>query len=103
MARAARFIREHAADPITVDDVLEAVSISRRTLERRFRQVLGRSPWQEIRRVRIERVKDLLVHTDWPMPKVAEASAFAGAKRLSVIFSEETGVPPTVFRRRHRS
>ena len=44
VAMAVRFIREHAMDPIHVEDVLEAVPLSRRAMETRFRRVLGRSP-----------------------------------------------------------
>jgi len=44
VSRALQFIRDHACDPVTVADVLKAVPMARRTLERRFNQALGRSP-----------------------------------------------------------
>jgi LacI family transcriptional regulator len=102
VADALRFIRTHAADAIGVSDVLRDAAVSRRVLERRFRKVLGRSPLEEITRVRIERAKQALSETDMPMAQVARASGFSGASRLSVVFSRQTGLTPTAFRRRFR-
>jgi LacI family transcriptional regulator len=65
LAAALAFIRSHAAEPIDVGDVLRAVPVSRRLLERRFQHVLGRTPGKEIRRVRIERVKQLLTESNF--------------------------------------
>ena len=47
-----RFIREHATQPLAVDDVLGELHISRRSIERKFRALLGRTLLEEIRRVR---------------------------------------------------
>jgi LacI family transcriptional regulator len=98
VAAAVRFIRDHAREMIDVNDVLREVPAARRSIERKFRRYLGRSPWQEIRRVQIEHVKQLLRQTDWPIVQVAEASAFRDAKTLSTVFRKETGLSPRQFR-----
>lgn len=103
VVRAVRFIRDSAQDGITVDDVLEEVPLSRRTLEIRFRHALGRSPGEEIRRVRIERAKRLLIETDAGMDGVARGSGFSSANQLSETFRRETGVSPSQFRRQFRA
>ena len=103
VAAAVRFIREHAREMINVNDVLREIPAARRSIERKFRRYLGRSPWQEIRRVQVEHVKRLLIETDWAMPRVAEGSAFRDAKDLSTQFRKFTGQTPTRFRRSHRS
>jgi LacI family transcriptional regulator len=102
MVQVLRYIREHANEPITVRDVLRAVPVSRRALEQRFRALLGRSPLQVIRRAHIERAKQLLTDTDMQMPAVADASGFANAARLSLLFRRETGMTPSEFRHRSR-
>lgn len=103
LAQALRFIRENAADDeLTVDRVLAEVPLSRRSLERRFRQVLGRTPQAEITRIRVERARRLLARSDLPMPHVAARSGFRSAARLSVVFHRETGQTPTAYRRHHR-
>jgi LacI family transcriptional regulator len=102
VAQAARFIREHAAEAINVGDVVRHVGISRRWLERGFHRALGRSPLDEIRRVRVERAKDLLARTDLPMPDVAARSGFSSAPRLSIVMHAQTGMSPTAYRRQFR-
>jgi LacI family transcriptional regulator len=99
---AVRFIREHAAEPLQVDDVLDHVPLSRRSLERRFRQLVRHSITDEIRRAHIDRAKDLLSNTDLAMPQVAAASGFTTATRLGIVFHKEVGESPTEFRRRAR-
>ncbi len=103
VASAVRFIREHGHLPIRVEDVLREVSVSRRSLERRFRQILNRGLWQEIRRVHLERAQSLLADTELAMPEVAERAGFSDAKHLSVVFRQETGLTPTAYRRQYRS
>jgi LacI family transcriptional regulator len=102
VAAAARFIREHAAEPIGVRDVLDEVPTSRRWLEKRFRRVVGHSLLDEIRRVRVNRAKDLLVMTDFPMPEVARRCGFQSAVRLSTVFHALEGTTPMAHRRRSR-
>ena len=102
LAKAIRFIRDHADEPIRVDDVVASVPLSRRVLERRFRQGLGRSPAQEIRRVRLRIAKKLLVETDLPIAQVAAASGFTSAVHFSLRFPRETGLSPSRYRKRFR-
>ena len=87
---------------MTVEDVVEAVCVSRSTLERRFRAVLGRSPLEEINRVRVERARQLLVETDWSLAQVARAAGFHDGRNLSEVFLGQTGERPSAYRRRFR-
>jgi len=98
LVQAVGFIRDHATKSIHVEDVLRAVPISRRTLERAFQESLGRSPADEIRRVRLERAKQLLATTDMPIPKVAVASGFGNGGYLATVFKQATGMTPLKYR-----
>lgn len=102
VANALRFIREHADEPIRVEDVLDSVTISRRVLENRFRSILERTPLAEIRRVHIERAKELLAGTDYSIPRVAESSGYNSAARFCVAFRAECGFTPGTYRKRFR-
>ncbi len=98
IAAAARFIREHACEGIDVSDVLRAVPMSRSTLDRRFIKLLGRSPKDEILRVRLNRVKQLLVETDFPLAIIMEKVGLDHVEHLSRIFKARTGMTPSKFR-----
>ena len=102
LARAVAYIRQHAATPIQVSDILRAVPVSRSWLERRFQQTLGRSPAEEIRRVHLERAKQFLADTDMSVPEVAVASGFGSREYLAYTFKQATGSTPREFRTRVR-
>jgi LacI family transcriptional regulator len=95
---AARFIRAHATEGIGVEDVLRVVPLSRRVLESRFKRLLGRTPHEEILRVRMERVKELLAETDLSLTAIAHRTGFTHVEYLSVAFKRETGLPPSAYR-----
>jgi LacI family transcriptional regulator len=100
--QAVQYIRGHADSPLSVEEVLRHVPVSRRSLERRFLRVLGRSPLQEIRRVKIDRAKVLLAGTDLAMPIIAQRSGLSSAKLLSSLLHSATGLTPTQWRRQFR-
>jgi LacI family transcriptional regulator len=102
VAAAVRFIRQNGNRPIRVADVLEAVPVSRRGLERQFRTVLRRGIWEEIRRDHLERGKALLTGSELPMSEVARRAGFSDSRQLSVVFRQETGLTPTAYRRQFR-
>jgi LacI family transcriptional regulator len=102
VAAALRFIREHAAKPIQVHDVVEHVSVSRRSLERHFGRVVGHPIANEIRRAHVERAKHLLMTSNLKLPQIAAGSGFTNATRLGIVFHRQVGEPPAEFRRRSR-
>ncbi len=98
VAIAIRFIREQACRGIDVSDVLRQVPLSRRVLENRFRKILGRTPHQEITRLRIDRVKQLLAETDLPLSGIASRTGFQHDEYMTVAFKKQVGIPPSKFR-----
>jgi LacI family transcriptional regulator len=102
VAAALRFIRDNARRPIGVDDVVEQVSVARRSLEIRFCRSLGRSIRQEIERVRLAWTKQLLLETNLPVWKIAETSGFGSTARLNAVFRREAGITLAEYRRRGR-
>lgn len=95
---ALQFIRAHVAECIDVGDVVQALNVSRRALERKFRNVLGRSLLQEVLRVRIQHTQELLATTNLPMPVIARMAGFTDAHRLAIVFRRICGMPPTAYR-----
>ena len=98
VATAVRFIREHAGDGIDIGDVLRHVALSRSTLERRFAQYLGRSPKAEILRVQLQRVKQLLRATEYPLADIAERAGFSHVANMCHLFKQKVGCTPGEYR-----
>jgi LacI family transcriptional regulator len=99
VADALLHIRKHAIEGLSVKQLLEAIPVNRRTLERRFIGVVGHTPLEEIQRLRIERAK-VLLQTDMPVYDVAARSGFATPEYLATSFLRATGVSPTAYRRK---
>ncbi|HKJ85789.1 MAG TPA: DNA-binding transcriptional regulator [Spirochaetia bacterium] len=103
VARAVAFIRAHAHEHVTVDDILTVVPLSRRVLEARFKRALDRTPHQEILRLRTNRVRELLTATDMTLAEIAETLGIEHPEYVSVFFKKETGMTPVEYRAQIRS
>ncbi len=102
LREALELIRARAPQGICVADVVRQLSVARRTLEQRFIRLLGRTPAAEIRRVRIEEAKRLLMESDQSIAEVARASGFSQQDLFSRTFRRSVGVPPSDYRRQRR-
>ena len=102
VAGALRFIRERADANPTVEAVTRHVGLSRRALDYRFVALLGRTVHEEIVRVRMDRVAELLLQTDWTLPRIAERVGFSHSEYMGVAFRKHTGKAPGEYRRTNR-
>jgi len=102
VARAVRFIREHALANPYVGDVARAAGLSRPALQARFRALVGRTILHELQRTQLARAQDLLSASDLPMAVIAERCAFPNSQRFSVVFRRHLGVTPSTYRRLHQ-
>ncbi len=102
IAGVVRSIRRTATKKMTVAALLKGLPVRRRTLERRFRALVGHSMHDEIRNTRIARARVLLAESDLSMPAIAERCGFGNAERLSRVFREVLAMTPTAFRRQFR-
>jgi LacI family transcriptional regulator len=86
---------------IRVEDMAREAGVSRRVLERRFVELLDRTPADEIRRVRLERARQLLVETDLALSQVAEMAGFSSQAYFSDLFRRQTKMTAIQYRRKH--
>ncbi len=100
--RVRQMIRQRACEGITVEEILSHLDMSRPTLEKRYRELTGMSPAQEIRRLRAERARELLLTTSLPVSKVARSVGFDDPRPFMVFFKREFGHTPGAFRQVHR-
>ncbi|MDP3179567.1 MAG: DNA-binding transcriptional regulator [Spirochaetaceae bacterium] len=101
VARAATYIRGHAHEGIDVDDILSVVAASRRSLEIRFREAMGRSLHDEIVRARLARAKKLMRESGEGLDSIASASGFGALGRFHAVFKELEGTSPGEWRKRN--
>ena len=99
---ALEFIAARSHLPIGPNDVARAVATGTRTLQRRFRERLGRPIASEIRRVRIERAKRELTESTRAMSEIARTVGFGHAMRMCEVFRREVGITPSEYRRQRQ-
>jgi LacI family transcriptional regulator len=99
IAAALRIIREQACEGLDIPALLKSVPLSRSVLERRFAQILGRSPNEEILRVKLGRACRLLGESDLSLAAVAEKCGFEHAEYFSRLFKKKFRSTPGEFRK----
>lgn len=98
VSRAMRWIAAHVRNEITISDVAEKVGVSRATLYRRFEEVMGKSPQDEITRLRIDYVKRLLRETNLSLTEVSRNCGFSFSSHFTRYFKREVGMTPSAYR-----
>jgi LacI family transcriptional regulator len=99
VANAISFIRNHARESVRVDDVVNAIPLSRRVLEKRFRKHLNRSILEEIRRVRTNQISQLLVETNMTISQISISLGFNGDEHIARYFRKEKGMSLLNYRK----
>jgi LacI family transcriptional regulator len=100
--RALRFLDANFHEPLAVDAIAKEVNVSRRTLEIRFREKLGRTVANEILRLRIERAKRELIGSDLPIYQIARRAGFGSPRTLNDQFRTQLGCSPREYRQRNQ-
>ena len=99
VVRAIRFIRSNACRPIRVMDVVDHVKIPLTTLQLRVKKATGLTIHEQIRRVQINRAKELLSSTNIPIKRVVRESGFPNVQYFTRVFHQATGATPAEFKR----
>jgi LacI family transcriptional regulator len=99
VARVLKLMVNHLDDRLTVRQMAEQVNVSPRTLELKFQRAIGRSPSQEMARLRVERAKRLLIDTESSIVRIALDAGFANPGHFCHCFKVQTKMTPGEYRR----
>ena len=100
--RALRLIRAKACDGLSADEVANATDLSRRSLDRQFAKLLGRSVHDEIVKTKLVAARRLLAETDLKLAAIAARCDFSHAAQFCNVFKKTFGITPTEHRRQCR-
>lgn len=99
VSTALTFIRNNFSKPIRVTDVCEKLDVSRRHLEHRFRVSINSTPAHEIRRIKLENVKRLIVETNLSLEQIAVMCGYDYAEVMTRAFKQAFEMTPGEFRK----
>lgn len=98
VVNAARLIRNQARASASVEQICEQIGTSRSTLDRLFRDHLGRSVAGERTRLRLQRSQNLLLNSERSLAEIARECGFSSATYFCRFFKRLTGITPNAFR-----
>lgn len=96
-------MEKNLAEPLSLIEIADDAGLSRRQIERLFRQEMGRSPARYYLEIRLERARHLLVQSTLPVVEVAVACGFVSASHFSKCYREIYNRSPQQERAERRS
>lgn len=103
MSVALRYLRATPPEMLDLSEMYALTPASRRTLERRFQDRLGRTPAEEVRRLHMSHARQLLRTTDLTLSEIAVRCGYEHASHFCRAFKRENDMTPTEYRQRQRS
>ncbi|MDR6390363.1 GlxA family transcriptional regulator [Paraburkholderia phenoliruptrix] len=97
-----RYVSEHLTDVLSIEELANAASVSRRTLSRLFAKHAKVTPSVFVEQVRVDTARKLLEDTDAPLKTVAFHCGFHNATHMRATFSRRLNVTPKQYRMRFR-
>ncbi|MFO7936384.1 MAG: DNA-binding transcriptional regulator [Kiritimatiellia bacterium] len=99
LKKALDYIKANACNTINIPEIAEHACASRRLLELRFRNKLGHTILEEIRKVRLEHVCTLLKESDKSIGEITAECGFESESYLGVIFRRKFGCTMRDYRK----
>lgn len=99
LERAILWLENHYGERFSLADFAGAAALSTATLNRRFREIMGCSPMEYVRKERLRRAALALRETTLKVPAIAKASGFSDAPHLERSFKKEYGRGTREYRR----
>lgn len=94
---------ENMEEPLPIPHIAQRAGKTVRSLERLFARHLGASPARFYRKLRLERVRHLLWHTNLSILEIALMTGFPSPSHLSRLYHREFGRKPSDDRRGFRA
>ena len=97
--RCKRYIYDHLTDPLTLQDVASALSLSPSYLSSLFHKETGMTFKQYLLEERIKQAKDMLRYSDYPISEISDRLCFCSQSHFTQNFKRLTGLTPSEYRR----
>ncbi len=102
VAKMRSFVRERIARPVSLDDLARRAGMSKYHFLRRYKELSGRTPMEDVRALRVEYAREMILTTDLPLKAIAPLAGISSEYALSKMFKRVLGSTPGALRRRAR-
>ncbi|TWI61481.1 transcriptional regulator GlxA family with amidase domain [Pseudoduganella lurida] len=100
LSEAVTLMEANLEEPLSTDDIANLVGLSRRQLERLFKQYLGSLPSRYYLELRLQRARQLLLDTNHSIVQVGLMCGFSSGSHFSTAFGALFGNTPREERQR---
>ena len=90
-------VRTHLSEPLTVADMADLVNLSPSAFAHLFRDVTGRSPYQFLKEMRLDRARELLVDGNFTVARISKEVGYASVSHFISEFRGRFGVTPRSY------
>jgi two-component system response regulator YesN len=97
-----QYMDEQYNTDLSLQSLAEQFGISPSTLSRMFKEESGENFMDYIIRMRMDKAKEWLVHTDLSIKEISETLRYTTVHNFTRIFKQIAGVPPGIYRKLHR-
>jgi DNA-binding response OmpR family regulator len=98
--RARQLLRERLAQPPTLNELAQLLGTNQPRLSRGFRALFGTTVFGFIREARLQRARELLIETSWPVKSIALEVGYRNTGDLTRGIKERFGMTPSELRER---
>jgi LacI family transcriptional regulator len=102
LADAIRYIRSNASKSFTAEDVATQVGVHPRLLHEQFKKEIGHSVHDEIRKVRVDKIAEMLLETDLTIYQIAYDLNLKSPDQIARYFRKQKGMIPSEFREKYK-
>ena len=88
------YVHEHLAEPLSVADLAERAFMSPSAFSHLFRDVAGRSPYQFIKEMRLNKARELLIENEASITQISKAVGYRSASHFINEFRDRYGMTP---------
>lgn len=99
MQKAIALMMANVEDPLRVDEVATLSGLNVRRMERLFRAHLDTAPARFYRRLRLEKARDLLLHTNLSTLEIGFLTGFSSSSHFAMAYARAFGTRPSDVRR----
>ncbi|NLN07677.1 MAG: helix-turn-helix transcriptional regulator [Firmicutes bacterium] len=98
IAKAIEYITDNYQSKMSLFDLADEIHYSPYHLLRLFKRHTGRTPFEFLLDLKIEKAKNMLQSTNCTMTQICDACGFSGLSYFSQTFKKKTGLSPTQFK-----
>ena len=102
LADAVHYIRSNAEKHLTVEGVAKHVSAHPRWLHEQFKKQIGHTVHDEIRKVRVDKIAEMLLETDLTIYQIAYELNLKSPDQIARYFRKQKGMSPSEFRGKYK-